>query len=292
MSGDARMSMRGSIPRLSLTPEVPVPAARLSRKSLPQKGTLIPKRKRMVPLSEVEMPPHGLTTQQRKEVERAFRTFDTDGSGSVDAFELKLAMRALGMKASEEEISYIMDEVDVDRSGEIDLDEFMEVVRPGIGGKDTLQDVKKCFYDYFDVSGDGRMDMDEFKNALPCFGADEWNDREIRTAFAIADKGDKGYVDEIDWIDLCSELNLGPSYNQYEMAEVTLIRESLEKTKSDARKERWDKIAERGGVEYNYMHTLPSRLTTMDVHELIDTHADPATYAPPPLPPSVERRTR
>merc|ERR1719316_2103418 len=78
----------------------------------PRKG-----RRRQIPTSEVVMPESGLTTQQRKEVETAFLTFDTDKSGAIDAFELKLAMRALGMKVSEEEIAVIMEEVDVDQSG-------------------------------------------------------------------------------------------------------------------------------------------------------------------------------
>jgi len=249
------------------------------------------RRNRMIPLDKVEMPPYGLTTQQRKEVERAFKTFDTDGSGSVDAFELKLAMRALGIKMSEEEIELIMDEVDVDKSGEIDLDEFMEVVRPGIGGKDTLFDVKKCFYEYFDLSGDGQMSVEEFEKALPCFG-EELSGRQMTTAFNLADKGGKGYIDEIDWIDLCSDLNLGPAYSEYELAEVMMIRQTLEKQKVDQKQERWDRINERGGVEYNFTETLPIRRGNCNIHDLADSHLDPATYVPPPLPPAVERRAK
>merc|ERR1719377_72250 len=101
----------------------------------------------------------------------------------------------------------IMEEVDVDGSGEIDLDEFMEIVRPGIGGKDSLADIKKCFNEYFDVSGDGQISVEEFNAALPCFldddvSAAEVGEREKKYAFRIADKGSKEYIDLIDWIDL------------------------------------------------------------------------------------------
>jgi len=249
-----------------------------------------PRRKQKIDLSTVEMPPSGLTTQQRKEIESAFHTFDTDGSGNIDAFELKLAMRALGMKVSEEEIATIMEEVDVDRSGEIDIDEFLEVVRPGIGGKDSLFDVKKCFSEYFDVSGDGKMSREEFLAALPCFGGEESDRREMDMAFKIADRGEKGYVDLIDWIDLLSACNLGPSYSAYEMAELTLIRESLEKLREDRKSERWNQIRERGDVEYNYLPYVQSRYGTCDVHAFCDRHHDPEEFVPPPLPPAVERR--
>jgi len=37
-----------------------------------------------------------LTDEQKTEIKEAFDLFDTDGSGSIDAKELKVAMRALG----------------------------------------------------------------------------------------------------------------------------------------------------------------------------------------------------
>jgi centrin-1 len=39
-----------------------------------------------------------LTEEQRQEIKEAFDLFDTDGSGSIDAKELKVAMRALGFE--------------------------------------------------------------------------------------------------------------------------------------------------------------------------------------------------
>ena len=37
-----------------------------------------------------------LTEEQRQEIREAFDLFDTDGSGTIDGKELKVAMRALG----------------------------------------------------------------------------------------------------------------------------------------------------------------------------------------------------
>ena len=39
-----------------------------------------------------------LTDEQRQEIREAFDLFDTDGSGTIDAKELKVAMRALGFE--------------------------------------------------------------------------------------------------------------------------------------------------------------------------------------------------
>ena len=37
--------------------------------------------------------PAGLTEEQKQEIREAFDLFDTDGSGTIDAKELKVAMR-------------------------------------------------------------------------------------------------------------------------------------------------------------------------------------------------------
>merc|ERR1712232_662597 len=45
-----------------------------------------------------------LTEEQKQEIKEAFDLFDTDGSGSIDSKELKVAMRALGFEQKKEEI--------------------------------------------------------------------------------------------------------------------------------------------------------------------------------------------
>ena len=43
-----------------------------------------------------------LTEEQKQEIREAFDLFDTDGSGTIDAKELKVAMRALGFEPKKE----------------------------------------------------------------------------------------------------------------------------------------------------------------------------------------------
>ena len=54
----------------------------------------------------------------------AFSVFDKDGSGTVSTSELGEMMSALGQNLSAEELDAIVVEVDANRSGEIDFDEF------------------------------------------------------------------------------------------------------------------------------------------------------------------------
>ena len=53
-----------------------------------------------------------LTEEQKQEIREAFDLFDTDGSGTIDAKELKVAMRALGFEPKKEEIKKMISDID------------------------------------------------------------------------------------------------------------------------------------------------------------------------------------
>ncbi|XP_056690330.1 caltractin-like, partial [Spinacia oleracea] len=88
---------------------------------------------------------HGLTQQKRQEIKEAFELFDTDGSGTIDAKELNVAMRALGFEMTEEQINQMIADVDKDGSGAIDFDEFCHMMTAKIGERDTKEELMKAF---------------------------------------------------------------------------------------------------------------------------------------------------
>lgn len=65
--------------------------------------------------------PVELTDDQKQEIREAFDLFDTDGSGTIDAKELKVAMRALGFEPSKEEIRKLISQIDKDGSGTVGM---------------------------------------------------------------------------------------------------------------------------------------------------------------------------
>mmetsp|Transcript_13119 Transcript_13119/g.31022 ORF Transcript_13119/g.31022 Transcript_13119/m.31022 type:complete len:148 (-) Transcript_13119:128-571(-) len=58
----------------------------------------------------------------------AFNKFDKDGSGTIDASELKATLNAVGQSPSDEEIFQMISQVDDDNSGEIEFSEFLKVI--------------------------------------------------------------------------------------------------------------------------------------------------------------------
>lgn len=69
-----------------------------------------------------------LTEEQRQEIKEAFDLFDSEGSGVIDAKELKVAMRALGFEPKKEEVKRILGEIDKTGDGVIKYEEFLDVM--------------------------------------------------------------------------------------------------------------------------------------------------------------------
>ena len=70
-----------------------------------------------------------LTEEQKQEIKEAFDLFDTDGSGAIDAKELKVAMRALGFEPKKEEVKKMLSEADREGKGMIDYKDFLELMQ-------------------------------------------------------------------------------------------------------------------------------------------------------------------
>ena len=64
-----------------------------------------------------------------------FKTWDIDGSGTIDKAEFRRAMRALGLQAPGEYIDLIFDEFDQDGGGDIEFKELNRLLRQGSGFK-------------------------------------------------------------------------------------------------------------------------------------------------------------
>ena len=57
----------------------------------------------------------------------AFLAFDKDRSGTIDVWELRQVLEAMGQKPTEEELFQMISEVDDNMSGSIDFGEFLKV---------------------------------------------------------------------------------------------------------------------------------------------------------------------
>lgn len=68
-------------------------------------------------------------SDRRKDLLEAFQVFDVNGDGQTSKQELKDLMGKFGQHLSDEELTAVMSEVDTDGSGEIDFEEFCQIMK-------------------------------------------------------------------------------------------------------------------------------------------------------------------
>ncbi|CAG8568897.1 4170_t:CDS:2, partial [Paraglomus occultum] len=147
---------------------------------------------------------YDITSDQYQELREAFDLFDTDGSGSIAAKELKVAMRVLGFEVKRDEVKQIL--AQVDGSGRVDFDTFLKVVSEKMSQRDIREELHKVFL-LFDDDETGRITFANLKRVSRELGED-LTDEELQEMIDEADKNGDGEVDEGEFITLMLKLNL------------------------------------------------------------------------------------
>eukprot|EP00938_MAST-03A_sp_MAST-3A-sp1_P000652 g652.t1 len=125
--------------------------------------------------------PTQLTQEEIDSCRDAFLQYDKDRSGSIDQWELKEVLEAMGQTPTDEELFQMINDVDDNASGSIDFTEFLKVVEKqkertakfddesdildafvACGGNSDKSDIE-ALIDEIDTDGSGEIEYEEFK---------------------------------------------------------------------------------------------------------------------------------
>ena len=148
----------------------------------------------------------GLTEEQKQEIREAFDLFDTDGSGTIDAKELKVAMRALGFEPKKEEIKKMIADIDKDGSGTIDFEEFLQMMTSKMGERDSREEILKAFR-LFDDDETGKISFKNLKRVAKELG-ENMTDEELQEMIDEADRDGDGEVNEEEFFRIMKKTSL------------------------------------------------------------------------------------
>jgi len=141
-----------------------------------------------------------------EEIKEAFDLFDTDGSGEIDAKELKVAMRALGFEPKKEEIQKMISDVDDDGSGTIGYEEFLKMMTHKILNRDPKDEILKAFR-LFDDDETGKISFKNLKRVAKELG-ERMTDEELQEMIDEADRDGDGEVNEEEFLRIMKKTNL------------------------------------------------------------------------------------
>lgn len=119
----------------------------------------------------------------------AFRLFDKNGDGNITTQELGNVMASLGQHAMAKELKQMLDEIDSDGKASSLCGSFCNLVKR---------------LALFILSGDGTVNFHEFVDILEkmteesCESTAEEEERELRDAFRVFDKHNRGYITASD----------------------------------------------------------------------------------------------
>jgi len=95
-------------------------------------------------------------------IKEAFKMFDEDGSGEIDAREFRKMIRSLGMNMSDHEINEMIQKIDKNKSGYIDLDEFTAVMmQHQLSEQITVNKHLELTFNLYDKDQDGIITKDD-----------------------------------------------------------------------------------------------------------------------------------
>ena len=114
-----------------------------------------------------------LTQADIDKCREAFERFDKDGSGSIDAWELKETLKAMGQNPTEEEVFQMLAQVDDDGSGTIDFPEFLKVIEQQKEAMEAQGDETDVQAAWVAMGGEpdksGEVDVEKLRRTIKAF---------------------------------------------------------------------------------------------------------------------------
>lgn len=103
------------------------------------------------------------------ELKRVFQMFDHNGDGRITKKELSDSLDKLGISISDKDLIQMIEKIDVNGDGCVDIDEFGALYQTIMDERDEEEDMKEAF-NVFDQNGDGFITVDELRSVLASLG--------------------------------------------------------------------------------------------------------------------------
>ncbi|ESO09582.1 hypothetical protein HELRODRAFT_73405, partial [Helobdella robusta] len=147
-----------------------------------------------------------LTEEQKQEIKEAFDLFDTEGTGTIDTKEIKVAMRALGFEPKKEEIKKMIADIDKEGTGRLDFNDFMTLMTSKMNEKDYKEEIMKAFR-LFDDDETGKISFKNLKRVAKELG-ENLTDEELQEMIDEADRDGDGEINESEFFRIMKKTSL------------------------------------------------------------------------------------
>ncbi|XP_070538781.1 calmodulin-alpha-like [Ptychodera flava] len=106
-----------------------------------------------------------LTADQIQAYRDAFEQCDEDMDGYISVKDVGTLLKSLGQNPSEADLQQIKNEVEVDKNGRLNFDDFLQILADILSQEDGEEAIREAFR-VFDIEGRGYMHTEEIKHVL------------------------------------------------------------------------------------------------------------------------------
>merc|ERR1712022_65291 len=154
--------------------------------------------------AETETAPMEFDDEQKKEFRKNFNLFDKKRTGAIPIADMGTVLRSLGQNPTEAELAALVEEVDKDKSGTIEFEEFVDLMSRTNKTQEQMEEEIKNAFLTFDADGSGFTDREELVNVLTTMG-DPVDEETINGMIAEADLDGDGKINYAEFTKIMLE---------------------------------------------------------------------------------------
>lgn len=109
-------------------------------------------------------------------------------------------LKLLGIKVNDRELQILVDQMDTDKNGKIDFNEFKEVMTRRCFRRHSQQEIELAF-NQFDIDGNGYLTVDELQKVMSNMGR-QMTINEIKAMVQTLDKDRDGKISLTEFMGL------------------------------------------------------------------------------------------
>merc|ERR1712006_15602 len=148
--------------------------------------------------------PMEFSDQDKADFRKNFNLFDKKRTGAIPIGDMGTVLRSLGQNPTEAELAALMEEVDKDKSGTIEFEEFIDLMARTNKTKEQMEEEIKNAFLTFDADGSGFIDREELVNVLTTMG-DPVDEETINGMIAEADLDGDGKINYAEFTKIMLE---------------------------------------------------------------------------------------
>merc|ERR1711879_707530 len=147
-----------------------------------------------------------LSKEQKQEIKEAFDTFDSERTGRMEYYELKVAIRAMGFDIKKQEAQELMARYDREESGDIGYDAFEEIMAARYANQDPMDEIRKAF-ELFDEEKRGKISFRNLRRIARDLG-EKLTDEELRGMIDEFDQDQDGEINQDEFVHIMKQTSL------------------------------------------------------------------------------------